>query len=412
MVSRLKFPIQPLVNEMLDQLPVDVWTSSTTTFLDPAIGGGQFLVEIQRRLRAAGHSDENIAERMYGCETNILRVNYSRNNKKLVSNHLVISDFLSHDWKDMKFDVIVGNPPYQSNTATTKKLWPLFVQNSMQLCKAGGYLGMITPAAWISRPDGKANALVTKTVFVPNYLKWVDTTASKYFEIGESVTGWLCAKEPSDGRLTEVITSNGNTYINYDGSQIALSKDQELAYSIMRVIEQHNGPTLRNNVYNDVITSISIEEHVKRGIMYEKNSKLRVPVFWTASNTDQYFMNQKDVKEGIKVIVNVSGYYYSDTEPNKYMLIDQSMNYAVGAGALGITCSTVKQATNVVSLLKSKLYQFYINNEKTSGFNTGIIKLPFLDTKKKWDDKSVYAYFSLSQDQIDFVENNYSKKVA
>ena len=60
MLSRLKFPIEPLVKNMLDQLPMDVWTSSTTTFLDPAMGGGQFLVEIQRRLRAAGHSDDNM----------------------------------------------------------------------------------------------------------------------------------------------------------------------------------------------------------------------------------------------------------------------------------------------------------------------------------------------------------------
>lgn len=68
MITRLKFPIEPLVVQMLDQLPEDVWKSTTTTFLDPAMGGGQFLVEIQRRLRAAGHSDDNISERMYGCE--------------------------------------------------------------------------------------------------------------------------------------------------------------------------------------------------------------------------------------------------------------------------------------------------------------------------------------------------------
>ena len=47
MLGRLKFEIKPLVNEILDNLPHEIWQSSTTTFLDPAMGGGQFLVEIQ-----------------------------------------------------------------------------------------------------------------------------------------------------------------------------------------------------------------------------------------------------------------------------------------------------------------------------------------------------------------------------
>jgi len=50
MLSRIKFEIAPLVNEMLDQLPADIWTSETTTFLDPGMAGGQFVREIERRL--------------------------------------------------------------------------------------------------------------------------------------------------------------------------------------------------------------------------------------------------------------------------------------------------------------------------------------------------------------------------
>ena len=98
MLSRLKFEISPLVKEMLDQLPSAVWSSSSTTFLDPSMGGGQFLVEIERRLRASGHSDENISARVFGCEKNKLRVNYAKNNKKLLSKNLHISDFLSYNW--------------------------------------------------------------------------------------------------------------------------------------------------------------------------------------------------------------------------------------------------------------------------------------------------------------------------
>ena len=42
MLERIK-PLDALVVEILDQLPKEVWTSKTSTFLDPAMGGGQFV---------------------------------------------------------------------------------------------------------------------------------------------------------------------------------------------------------------------------------------------------------------------------------------------------------------------------------------------------------------------------------
>lgn len=78
-----------LVNEMLDQLPPEVWSSSTTTFFDPAIGGGQLVKEIERRLKEAGHSLENIASRVFGMESDLLSVNYAVNTHKLVGNYQV-----------------------------------------------------------------------------------------------------------------------------------------------------------------------------------------------------------------------------------------------------------------------------------------------------------------------------------
>ena len=66
MLARLKFKIEGLVNEMLDQLPDEIWTDPTITFLDPAMAGGQFLKEIIRRLREKGYSNLNIESRVFG----------------------------------------------------------------------------------------------------------------------------------------------------------------------------------------------------------------------------------------------------------------------------------------------------------------------------------------------------------
>lgn len=51
-----------LVNEVLDKLPPEVWTDPSKTWLDPAAGDGNFLVEVKRRLMEAGGDEVHILE--------------------------------------------------------------------------------------------------------------------------------------------------------------------------------------------------------------------------------------------------------------------------------------------------------------------------------------------------------------
>tara|TARA_R110000822_G_scaffold13233_1_gene47123 strand:- start:620 stop:1729 length:1110 start_codon:yes stop_codon:yes gene_type:complete len=101
-----------LINKMLDTLPSDTWTDKTKTFLDPCFGNGTFLIEIIKRLRSHGHSMENIESRVSGYEISVRLFNKVQ---KLLSHYnfsiLYNRDFLNTEL-DMKFDVVIGNPPY------------------------------------------------------------------------------------------------------------------------------------------------------------------------------------------------------------------------------------------------------------------------------------------------------------
>ena len=48
-----------------------------------------------------------------------------------------------------KFDVVVGNPPYQTHTdGTSRAIWPAFVQKAFELATPDGYVALIHPSGW------------------------------------------------------------------------------------------------------------------------------------------------------------------------------------------------------------------------------------------------------------------------
>jgi len=384
MVSRLKFPIEPLVVQMLDQLPKRVWSSAKTTFLDPAMGGGQFLVEIQRRLLAAGHTPENIAGRVYGCEKNILRVNYAKNNKKLVTNNLYESDFLSHDWGNMKFDVIVGNPPYQSADSKRIKLWFKFVEKSMTLVSPKGYLGFVTPNSWLSQDTTVAKQ--TRDLFKNCCLKWLNADVSSYFNIGESVCGFVIsiAEEP-----------------RYQGQKIFATEQQSVEDAVcikMKNTSVDPAKTLLKRLYSSPHPSLNAQ------FKATQNKKFCNPVVHSSTET-WYTCDNVDHLRGHNIIINNSGYYYHKDHPSRYIFYSDT--HVAGGNAFQLTYATKQLAQNALSFLTSKLYRFFVDKTKSGGFNaTALYQLPLLDPRTSWTDEKVFEFFKLDAAQIEMVEKH------
>jgi hypothetical protein len=141
MLARIK-PLDKLVMEILNHLPEHVWIEPTITFADVAMGGGQFIKAIIQKLRSYGHSDENIRGRVFGYEYNQALINLSVNMNKLIGNFSKLSynDLLSDKFMK-KFDVVVGNPPFNtanedsgvSGTIGNNTLYRSFIEKSFEL---------------------------------------------------------------------------------------------------------------------------------------------------------------------------------------------------------------------------------------------------------------------------------------
>lgn len=172
-----------LINEMLDKLPPEVWTDPNKKWLDPATGFGNFPMVVYERLMegladrpdyidSAVRSKHIITRMLYMVEYNEASCEIIRQRFGTTAN-LFCGSFVNEDEpisfldKTIKFDVIVGNPPFNADqTHEGKKggganLWPKFVEKSLSgdLLKSGGFLLFVHPALWRKPPSLRAPTL-------------------------------------------------------------------------------------------------------------------------------------------------------------------------------------------------------------------------------------------------------------
>ncbi len=405
---RLKLPIQELVTEMLNQLPDHIWSDPDIRFLDPAFGGGQFVLEIRRRLLAAGHSEENVAGRVWGCESLPTRVKYVQNWFKSGLVNLYVRDALTHDWGNMKFDVIVGNPPYQDNMpdgarkSISTNLWTKFIDKSVtDLLAPNGWCAMVVPASWAGPTKNLSNnRRILKDIFAANNttLLNLDPHLNTHFQqVGSTFSWFMTQKAPYTGSTKIKLSETEFVHVDLTKVESLPRINHVLAYSINQKYFAKCGADVIAGQYRE--SDDQYQEH--------KTKQYKHPAYHTPADGGRtwYMKTKHPNHHKHKVMISLSGRYLPVADAGTQGYTDMCLAYIVKPD------ETLESAHSVMN---SKLFHFIMAANKWSGFNNKQVIRTFALPKlnKIYTDKQIYKWFDLTPEEAQFVTNWYAQNIS
>ena len=467
-----------LANKMLDLLPPELFGSPDTTFLDPFTKSGVFLREIVKRLDRGLEQkipdrqeriDHILHKQVFGIACTELTSLLARRSvycSKKANGKYSISKFdteegnilyknISHHWvngkckycgasqavydrgseaeqyaymfihtdnpnqffPNMKFDVIIGNPPYQlsdgGNGASASPIYQLFLEMSKNL--SPHYVCIIMPSRWFAGGKGldgfRENMLKDKCI---KYL--VDYPNAKECFPEASIGGGVCYF------LREKTYSGPCSITNIQGNSVR---------TMARRLDQFD-IFVRFNEAVHIIDKVrerkerTMDEHVSSRNPFGLSSSTRGSEIKT---TNSYLL----ITSGGNSFIDKSCVYQGQSLINKYKILiskvtcehagepDKEGMFRVISRMEVIPPNSVstdsyliigdnrdkEYVTNEYNYLKTKFVRFLML-QAISSINLSKDKFQFVplqDFSHPWTDEMLYKKYGLTEEEIAFIES-------
>lgn len=470
-----------LVNEMLDMLPQDLFQNKETTFLDPVTKSGVFLREITIRLNEGlkdqiPDQQERInhifTKQVYGIAitelTSLLARRSTYCSKYANGEYSVCTDFkneqgnikyerIQHTWQNgkciycgaseseynrkddletyayqfihtdepeklfnMKFDVIIGNPPYQlsdggSGMGTSAiPLYNKFVEQAKKLNPR--FLSMIIPSRWFAGGRGlndfRENMLNDNSIQVI-----VDFMSSKECFPGVNIAGgvnyFLWNRDYSGPCEVINVNQGERSKMTRPLNDYSIFIRSNMAISIIEKVISSKCEVLSNKVFQS--SPFGFRSFV-RGSKNEGGNKVKLLTSdgFSFIERDKVLVNDDQIDK-YKVIIGkvVPSNGEVDVTPEiGYRVITKSRvlnpnEINSETYLLLSTFKTKEEANNFALFMRLKFPRFLLK-QCLSSMNiskSSFVFVPFLDYKKLWTDELLFKHFGLSQDEALHISN-------
>jgi len=480
-----------LANEILDLLPKEVWSDSSITFLDPAVKTGIFLREIASRL-IDGLAEEIpdlqervnhiltkqvfgigitelttlMARRTVYCSTtangefsictefdddkgNIIfpktehtwdkngRCKFCGANKDSYGGgadresyaYPFIHDNFEKEFGNMKFDVIIGNPPYQIGDGggtgdSARPIYNNFIKKAKEMNPK--YISMIIPSRWMK--GGKGLNSFRKVMINDKRISHIsDYQNAKDLFPTIDLDGGVCYF------LWDKKHNSKLNYIYHDTKGAVLKSDRFLK-------NKYTSTVLRD------YRQLSIVEKTTGKKSFEEIVSFRNPFGFSSdlfNNPERYKdVSFKDEKEdGYSIVYGVEGskggskrvYKYINNSSitkgkcsvDKYKLFFSKAYMTTATvppeiiegvpGTLSTETflkigdfNTESEMNNCLDYIRTKFFRalLFYNRHSLNISKSSFELVPLQDFSKSWTDEELYKKYKLTQEEIDYIEDN------
>jgi site-specific DNA-methyltransferase (adenine-specific) len=465
-----------IANQMLDLLPEEIWRDKNVTFLDPACKSGVFLREIAKRLMAGLEKEipdqqqrinHIFTKQLFGIAITDMTALLTRRSlycsKKANGKYSICEGFdtpegnilfgrVIHVWASdhckycganineydrdetlethayqfihtdtpeelfkMKFDVIIGNPPYQLSDGgygtSAAPIYDNFVEQAKKLNPR--YLTMIIPARWYS--GGKGLDDFRDEMLHDNRIRQiVDFPEAIDCFPGVQIKGGVCyfLWDRDNSGDVKVLTSRKGIIVS----------------EMTRLLLEENCETFIR--YNEGITILNRVRKFKEKTLAEQVSSSRPFGFRTF-----YKAKNKPIRNGVKLYQNGGiGFVTKNDITKNSELIDsyKVLIPAAGSGSdafphpilgkpfvaePGSACtetyivlgsySTAKECENLCSYVRTRFFRFLVLLFKSTQHATAKVYtfVPVQDLSQPWTDEKLYKKYKLTKEDIAFIES-------
>ena len=476
-----------VANAMLDMLPQELFRDPNTTFLDPAAKSGVFLREIAKRLLAGLEDvfpdlqeriDHIFQKQLYGIaitEITSLLARRSVYCSKTANGNYSVCRFpdvqgnirykrIQHSWKDgrclfcgasqgqydrgeslethayelihttkpedifhMKFDVIIGNPPYQlsdgGHGASAIPIYQKFVQRAKKLNPR--YMTMIIPSRWFAGGRGldsfRQEMLSDRRIrVIVDYFNseecfpGIDLSGGVcYFLWDRDHTGDCRISSSVNGKVSTLtrplLEENADTFIRFNEAVNIVHKvSNKKESSFINLVSANDPFGYDVRVENSYLR---IKPDIKDSPF---PGSLKIHYFGKKGKSIGY-INRNTVRKGTELIdqkkVMISRSYGERGEfpyqvIGKPFIADKGTVCTETYVVVG-TYENLRVAENVVQYMCTKFFRFLVMLKKNTQSATRQVYsfVPQQDFSRPWTDEELYAKYGLTDEEISFIES-------
>jgi site-specific DNA-methyltransferase (adenine-specific) len=465
-----------LANDILDLLPNEIWSDPNITFLDPVCKSGVFLREIAKRLdkgleKVIKQKQKRInhifTKQIFGIAITELtslmtrRTIYGSKNANSKfsfceafesSNGNIFFKRMDHSWEqgrciycggtkdiyerdssaesyaynfihinnpedifNMKFDVIIGNPPYQlSDGGAQASAIPIYHKFVLQAIKLNPrYLVMITPSRWFAGGRGLDEFRNTmlhdgRIREIHDFIRGEDVFPGVQIKGGVSYFLWQRETEGEckvfsyeDGKLISkssrpLLEKGADCFVRYNEAisilRKVLSKNEE---SFSQLVSSQKPFGLRG-FFSDFQ-----EKEFKHSVKLYLNQKIG----WIRK--DQIELNENWVDKYKILIPRNSGIGSMKKDILKPIIAGPNTCCTETYLVIG-PFEDEESAQNACSYIHTRFFHLLLALKKVSqGLSKNVFSfIPIQDFSRSWSDKDLFRIYNLSKEEILYIENN------